>query len=101
MNVLLENGADINIVNDCYQSILHYAARGGHCAVIEELLKIKANIHAKDNKGCIPLHWAAFKGHTDAVNMLFNYGADVNIVNDSRALHRSSLCSSWKPLWCN
>ena len=88
--LLLNNGADVSICDVKYnQTSLHGAADGGHCGVIEELLKSKADVNAKDSGGIAPLHFAAFKGHRDAVKMLLKNGANVNSVNKDNhtALH--------------
>jgi len=52
--MLLDNGAGVNIVNANNNTALHSAAQEGHCGVITELLKNKANIHAKNIDGNAP-----------------------------------------------
>jgi len=68
--MLLDNGADVNIVNKDNRTPLHFAAQEGHCGVMEDIVNKKANIQAKDIDGKTPLHDAAFGGHIDAVKML-------------------------------
>jgi len=72
------------------QTALHDAADEGHCGVIDELLNSKADVNAKDSSGCTPLDWSALKGLRDAVILLLNNGADVNIcdgIYNRTALH--------------
>lgn len=40
------------------------------------------DVHAKDNVGGTPLHWAASYGHKDVAELLINKGADVNAKDD-------------------
>ena len=43
------------------------------------LIALGANIRAQETNGRTPLHWAAFHGHIDVVNLLLANGADVNL----------------------
>lgn len=50
-----------------------WASAGGHVAVIQELTTHGADLQVKDNQGRWPLHWAAEKGHADAVDLLVKH----------------------------
>mmetsp|Transcript_42031 Transcript_42031/g.69932 ORF Transcript_42031/g.69932 Transcript_42031/m.69932 type:complete len:108 (-) Transcript_42031:425-748(-) len=60
--ILLDAGADMTIVENNYSmSPLHWAARGGKTAIIEELLKsadVKEVMAMKDRDGMTPIHRA-------------------------------------------
>jgi len=71
VKILVNNGAETH-------TVLYFAAREGHCGVIEELLKSKADVNAKSSNGRTPLHKAASHAHKDAVKLLLNNGAEVN-----------------------
>src|SRR3954469_14833243 len=60
---------------------LHYAATGGHLAVMELLLENNAFIDAESPNGTTPLMMAAMYGSPQAVNLLLDAGADVAMVN--------------------
>jgi len=48
----------------------------GDADKVEELVKLKADLHATDALGNSPLHLAAFNGHTKVISVLLEGGAD-------------------------
>jgi ankyrin repeat protein len=64
-------------------SAIHYAARGGRCAVIALLAARGADINAEDDCLSTPLHIATTGGHDAAVAVLLEIGAKTNKTNDS------------------
>lgn len=63
-----------------YQSnALHLAARDGHTAVIEVLLKAGADVNALEGTDSTALMYAAYNGHLEAVELLIEQGADLNV----------------------
>ena len=60
---------------------LHYAATGGHLAIIRLLLDNYAYIDAAAPNGSTPLMMAAKYGTDDAVKMLLDAGADAALKN--------------------
>jgi ankyrin repeat protein len=62
-------------------TLLHYAARNGHKAVVDLLLANKAVVNAKDDRGNTPLHGAAVCGQEAVVELLLANNADVNAKN--------------------
>jgi len=54
---------------------LHYAAAGGHTAVVEYLVSRKADVNARKPDGVTPLHVAAAMGRTAAARALLTHGA--------------------------
>jgi ankyrin repeat protein len=60
---------------------LHYAATGGHVAIMKLLLENYAFIDAQSPNGTTPLMMAAMYGSNDAVKLLLDEGADVLMKN--------------------
>ena len=61
-------------------SAVHLAARGGHLALLRDvLLPCKANLLARTERGCTPLALAAEEGHADFVVLLLEEGANANL----------------------
>jgi ankyrin repeat protein len=60
---------------------LHYAATGGHVAIMKQLLDNYAFIDAQSPNGTTPLMMAAMYGSTEAVQLLLDEGADITMKN--------------------
>jgi len=60
---------------------LHYAATGGHVAIIQMLLEESAYIDAESPNGTTPLMMAARYGNGQAVQLLIDEGADIHHKN--------------------
>lgn len=75
---LIKRDADINKPG---WTPLHYAATGGHLAIMKQLLDNFAFIDAQSPNGTTPLMMAAMYGSTDAVKLLLAEGADVTMKN--------------------
>ena len=73
---------------------LHLAALNGYTAVVQELLKKRADVTAIDKNGNTALHYAALNGHTAVVTeLLATAGINVTAVNNdgTTALHYAAL----------
>uniref|UniRef100_A0A8C7YI69 Poly [ADP-ribose] polymerase n=1 Tax=Oryzias sinensis TaxID=183150 RepID=A0A8C7YI69_9TELE len=57
---------------------LHFAAGFGRKDVVDHLLQMGANVHARDDGGLIPLHNACSFGHSEVVSLLLCQGAEPN-----------------------
>lgn len=75
---LIDRGADVNKTG---WTPLHYAATGGHLAIMELLLEHHAYIDAESPNGTTPLMMAAQYGSIDAVKLLLEAGADPRLKN--------------------
>ncbi len=75
---LIERGADVNKTG---WTPLHYAATGGHTAIVAMLLDAHAYIDAESPNGTTPLMMAAQYGTADAVRQLLEAGADASLKN--------------------
>jgi ankyrin repeat protein len=60
---------------------LHYAATGGHVAIMKQLLENYAFIDAQSPNGSTPLMMAAMYGSSAAVQLLLDEGADTAMKN--------------------
>lgn len=78
-NILLDNGANVNIKDTSGRTALIWAADMNFNDIIIPLLQHSANIDEKDNEdGFTALMWAAFKGYSGIVKTLLEQGANVN-----------------------
>ncbi|CAD8068440.1 unnamed protein product [Paramecium sonneborni] len=77
----LNNGVNINILDEDRTSPLHIASRYGSIQVVEELIKNNANIDITDMAGWTPLHVAAFYQRAHVCSVLLKAGADPKIRN--------------------
>jgi ankyrin repeat protein len=75
---LIARGADVNKPG---WTPLHYAATGGHQAIIGMLLEAHAYIDAESPNGTTPLMMAAQYGTAAAVRQLLEAGADASLKN--------------------
>lgn len=75
---LVKKGADVNKTG---WTPLHYAASGGHAALIGLLLENSAYIDAESPNGSTPLMMAAMYGSEASVKILLQEGADPKLKN--------------------
>ena len=75
-SLLLNYGADKNLIDEVYQSTpLGFAARWGHHEMVKYLLKQNADPNKAGAPWATPLAWAQKKGHTEIEETLKNAGA--------------------------
>ncbi|XP_062152774.1 ankyrin repeat domain-containing protein EMB506, chloroplastic [Alnus glutinosa] len=82
MDKLLENGLDIDILDQDGLTALHQAIIGKKEAVISHLLRKGASPHVKDRDGATPLHYAVQVGAMQTVKLLIKYKVDVNAADN-------------------
>jgi ankyrin repeat protein len=60
------------------------AVKDGNLAVVRELLLAEPDlVHVRDGDQSTPLHWAAWKGHPEIIDMLIDSGADIGAHNEN------------------
>jgi len=80
VEVLLSEGADVNVKDKQLETPLHYAAQRGYKHIAELLIVKGAEVNAGNNSGETPLHCAIFWGYKDMAELLIAHGADVNLM---------------------
>ncbi len=75
VELLITNGASINVVDGSSETPLHKASSKGHQDVVEFLITNGAQINAKAKNGCTPLYMAASCEYRDIAKLLLSYGA--------------------------
>jgi ankyrin repeat protein len=83
IQLLLEHGADVNIAADSGSTPLTVAVEGGNQEIIKLLLKNKKTKIDVNKKGIdgSPLFIAVLNENMETIQLLLEYGADVNIAN--------------------
>lgn len=77
---LLENSFSPNGLEEGNKrTLLSLAAEKGKIEVLNLLLKYKADVHQKDEKGLTPLCYAVQNNHAEIVKKLVNEGAEINL----------------------
>lgn len=79
VKVLLDHGADVNLVGGPIGTALQAAALGGRLEIVQLLLKHGARINHVVGSHGTALSAAASNGQDDVVRLLLGAGADVNI----------------------
>ncbi len=74
VKVLLDAGADPNVLMGNEQRPLHAAVKSGHPGIVKALISKGADIHSLDSLGRSPLV-LALSGHGDIADLLRSAGA--------------------------
>ncbi|XP_012543706.1 E3 ubiquitin-protein ligase MIB2 [Monomorium pharaonis] len=70
MNILLSQGASINVVNSYKQSALHVAVNKQHVQCVKVLLHYRCDVNLQDSQGNTALHIAISMDALDMINAL-------------------------------
>eukprot|EP00956_Cyclotella_meneghiniana_P026340 scaffold56674_cov56-Cyclotella_meneghiniana.AAC.5 len=98
LELLLEQGADVNACNKWRETPLLIAANNGHCDAVRALLRSGADPGLCSEAGWSALTFAAHKGYDEIVSALLHAGApvDCRVTEDlSTPLHKA--CAGSKP----
>ena len=75
VRLLLDNNADIEIVDNNYMTPLHYATKNNNLKIIKLLIKYKAKINVIDSYKRLPIHLTTDKNIT---KILLEKGSYIN-----------------------
>ena len=78
VNLLLNNGADVNIADEYGRTPLMTAVSNSNAELVSILLANKAAVNQCHNCGLTSLHIACRKGDIEIVRLLVSYGSNVN-----------------------
>lgn len=76
--VLVNNGIDMEILNDYKYSALHFACLRDKPKAAELLLELGANVNSICKDGITPLHTACERGFTGIIKVLIKHSPDYN-----------------------
>ncbi|CZR45737.1 uncharacterized protein FPRO_15087 [Fusarium proliferatum ET1] len=77
INLLIENGAEVNSIGGPFNTALQAAAFGGSKEAVQVLLDAGADINTAGGKLVSALFAASHQGHEDVVALLIEHGAEV------------------------
>lgn len=75
VEILLESGADVNVVDARGETPLHVAARWGKQAILQVLVQAGSDVHIQNKSNKTALALAIREGHSDAVETLTRWSA--------------------------
>ena len=82
VEMLLNNGADVNATDNNGDTALSFASQNGHTEIVAMLLAARADVNIKSDFGGTALMLASLRGHTEIVAKLLAARADVNAENN-------------------
>ena len=83
VTILIDNGADVNLLDNTDRTALHFAAADGTSVeAVETLINAGADINAKTTGGDTPLMKAAIFNQAEVVEVLMDKGASVGEQNN-------------------
>ncbi|XP_067668390.1 putative ankyrin repeat protein RF_0381 [Haliotis asinina] len=82
VDLLVKENANVTLVDDHKNTVLHYACRGGDIETVEFVISLNAvGINSKGYKTGTPLMVAAQHGHRKVVELLLRNGANASYVD--------------------
>ncbi|XP_046582590.1 putative ankyrin repeat protein RF_0381 [Haliotis rubra] len=93
-DILVNKGADLSVVNEDEESILHLAIEEGNVEIVNSILAQNiVDINSTDCDGTTPVLLTALMGNIEVFDILVNKGADLSVVDDdgNNVLHLACL----------
>ncbi|XP_048249030.1 inversin-like isoform X2 [Haliotis rufescens] len=83
VELLVSEGADVSLVDEVGDNILHWACIGGDVETVKFMLSLNvADINSRGRWSRTPVMEAAWNGQRDVVELLVSEGADVSLVDE-------------------
>jgi ankyrin repeat protein len=79
---ILEQNADINIIDSNGWTAMHHAAYNGDLSSINQLKEANGNINSFSNQFKTPLHFAALQNYPDIVESLLDSNANMEAMDE-------------------
>ena len=98
--LLLDNGADVNLVDSDFRTALMFAAQNGHKDIVIELINNGADLLKKDNQGDTALTKASRWSREEIISLLNDKIGD-SFVDESRTTIRDYSTKIKRCLNCN
>jgi hypothetical protein len=95
LEIMIENGYNIEERNWIGQTALHFAAKEGHTECLKYLIDKGADLEAKDSEEETPLHSAADGGHLECLKYLIDKGADLEAKDEDGRTPLHSAATSY------
>ncbi|PIK51588.1 putative ankyrin repeat, SAM and basic leucine zipper domain-containing protein 1-like isoform X4 [Apostichopus japonicus] len=76
LELLLEQGVNMDVHESSHMTPLMFAAQRGHVKVAAKLILAKSDVDKQDNRGWTALCYATMKGEAKLVKLLLDNGAD-------------------------
>ncbi|KAL7288784.1 hypothetical protein TKK_0016763 [Trichogramma kaykai] len=80
VELLLQNGAELQVLNDSGQTAIHLAAKNRDFKMVDLLFKYSGNENYCDDEGFTYLHAACMTGNIDMVQKLIDQAANLSIM---------------------
>jgi ankyrin repeat protein len=77
VKMLLDAGADVDLVDAKNQSPLMIATQLGQLQCVAALVQKRADVRQRDEQDSTALYWAIYEGHDDIARLLIRNGADL------------------------
>ncbi|XP_067653188.1 serine/threonine-protein phosphatase 6 regulatory ankyrin repeat subunit A-like [Haliotis asinina] len=89
-DILVQKGADLSVIDENGDNILHWACRGGNVKIVNYILMQNiVDINGKGDEEMTPVMLAAHHGKREVFDILFKQGADLSVIdgNGDNILH--------------